>query len=554
MLKFGNLVFMQHNRDAKGELTPLPKPSVDTGMGLERIAAVLQGVQNNYDIDLFQVLITALHDLTVGQDRNNASFKVVVDHIRSCSFLILDGVLPGNEGRGYVLRRIIRRAVRHGHKLGLNEGAFFHKLVAPLCDVMGEAYPDLLEQQAHLEKIIKQEEEQFSRTLTHGLRLLEADIAALNSDTLSGEIAFKLFDTYGFPFDLTADIARERSLNVDEAGFKRAMEAQRDASRAGSQFKNELSSDIKLDVSSEFLGYFDNIINSKIIALLNKEGESVSSMEVSKEKVGIVLEKTPFYAESGGQVGDTGTLSAKGIVFDVHDTQKQGEAIIHYGVLSSGTLDVNVEVKAQIDVDRRGAIRANHSATHLVHAALKAVLGKHVLQKGSLVTADKARFDFSHYEPISTNDLNKVERLVNQQIRLNQTVLTQQMDIDDAKATGAMALFGEKYGDTVRVLSLGDFSTELCGGTHVERSGDIGLCRLTHETGIASGVRRLEFITGEIASEYVLSRERLLNQASERLHTTPDLLFSKIESLVNQQKALGKSIVSATNKSSGSLW
>lgn len=543
-----NLVFMQFNRDSHGELSPLPKPSIDTGMGLERIAAVLQGVQNNYDIDLFQVLIKALYALTMHQDINNPSFKVVVDHIRSCAFLILDGVLPGNEGRGYVLRRIIRRAVRHGHKLGLSEQSFFYRLIEPLCEVMGEAYPDLLIQKNHLEKVLKQEEEQFSRTLTQGLRLLEADIDLLKGDLISGEMAFKLFDTYGFPFDLTADIAREKKLKVDEEGFKQAMEARRENSRATNKFKTALSHGMSLPFVSHFLGYETNQTSAEVIGLLNASGDSVSVLNPSSDKIGIILNQTPFYAESGGQVGDSGQLLFDGFTFNVIDTQKNNQAIIHYGKLEQGTLNIGFKGMASINTQRRNAICANHSVTHLVHAALKVVLGDHVLQKGSLVGEDKARFDFSHYEPISTKNLHEIELLVNQQIRHNHFVVTDEMDFDEAKNSGAMALFGEKYGDNVRVLSMGSFSKELCGGTHVAKMGDIGLCRLTHETGIASGVRRLEFMTGEAANQYVLKQEKLLLKLSERLNSSPEQLCSKVESLLEQQKSLEKSLAQLKDK------
>ena len=537
-----NLVFMQYDRDASGKLTLLPKPSVDTGMGLERIAAVMQGVQNNYDIDLFQTLILALYSLTSDQDRNDASFKVVVDHIRSCAFLILDGVLPGNEGQGYVLRRIIRRAVRHGHKLGLSDSPFFYKLVSTLCDVMGQAYPDLIEQQAHIEKIINQEEEQFSRTLSHGLKLLEADISDLEGTVISGDTAFKLFDTYGFPFDLTADIARERVLSVDKDGFDQAMQAQREASRAGGQFKNEQAKHQQLDVKSGFSGYDLDQGIGKIRALLNANGEAVESLNASQEKVGVVLNQTPFYAESGGQVGDTGTLTAQGILFEVTDTQKNNDAIMHYGVLSQGKLALDNTLDAQINVERRSAIRANHSATHLVHAALRAVLGKHVLQKGSLVTAEKARFDFSHFEPVSRAQLHKIDMLVNQQIRANNKTIIDEMTMEQAQNSGAMALFGEKYDDTVRVLRFGDFSKELCGGTHVHRTGDIGLCRIVQETGIASGVRRVEFITGAIALDFVLEQENILQIVSDILHSTPTRVSAKVSVVLEQQKQLEKKI------------
>lgn len=535
-----NLVFMQYDRNAAGELIPLPKPSVDTGMGLERIAAVLQGVENNYDIDIFKHLIDAVYRLTTGQQRSNASFKVIADHIRSCAFLILDGVLPGNEGRGYVLRRIIRRAVRHGHKLGLVEEPFFYQLVQPLCQVMGQAYPNLLEQASYIEKVIKQEEEQFSRTLSHGLRLLENDIASLDGNVISGQVAFKLFDTYGFPFDLTADIARERNLTVDEAGFKAAMAERRQASRDKSQFKTAAANAVSLGVESQFVGYQQVEALAKVVALIDADGQVVNELSANNQTVGVVLDNTPFYAESGGQIGDKGTLISDGVLFEVTDTQKQDQAIVHYGHLTRGKLQNNFGLQAKIDTADRQAIRLNHSATHLMHAALKQVLGNHVQQKGSLVTAQKARFDFSHYQAMTVAEINAVEKLVNQQIRQNHPILTEEMNYDDAKRSGAVALFGEKYGDSVRVLSMGAFSKELCGGTHAKRTGDIGLCRITQETGIASGVRRIEFISAETAMNYVLEQEHLLLNLSEKLHTAPPTLLAKVEAVLSQQKLLEK--------------
>lgn len=535
-----NLVFMQYDRNSKGELTPLPNPSVDTGMGLERIAAVMQGVHNNYDIDIFVSLIDAIYQLTNDQDRQHASFKVVADHIRSCAFLILDGVLPGNEGRGYVLRRIIRRAVRHGHKLGLTDQAFFYKLVQPLCDVMGMAYPELIEQQAHIEKILQQEESQFLHTLSHGLKLLEGEIAELTTGELSGEVAFKLFDTYGFPFDLTADIARERDLVVDQAGFDAAMARRKEESRSNNKFTAAAGAALQLDMDSRFTGYQHTHDQGIIAAIINEQGEQLSEMQAGMTGLKVVLDQTPFYAESGGQIGDTGTLLIGENCFDVTDTQKLGSAIIHIGEMRHGKLSVNDSVEAIVDNHRRDAIRLNHSATHLVHAALKKVLGNHVQQKGSLVTDDKARFDFSHYQAMSKEELYQVESLVNQQIRQNHLVITEEMSYDQAQTSGAVALFGEKYGDTVRVLSMGEFSKELCGGTHVSRTGDIGFCRVVHETGTASGIRRIEFVTGERAQLYTTHQEKLLVAIGEHLHTAPVALLEKIEGMISHQKQLEK--------------
>lgn len=535
-----NLVFMQYQRDKAGNLTPLPKPSVDTGMGLERISAVLQGVHNNYDIDIFQTLIDAIYALTADQDRNNASFKVIADHIRSCAFLIIDGVLPGNEGRGYVLRRIIRRAVRHGHKLGLDADAFFYKLVQPLVAVMGDAYPELTEQQAHIERVLKQEEAQFSRTLSHGLKLLAADIAELSGKEISGQTAFKLFDTYGFPFDLTADIAREQGLTVDEAAFQQAMTERKNQSRASSQFSVDLKHELKLDFATTFVGYQQQICQAKVEAIINEQGQLVDSVDASESKIGIILDKTPFYAESGGQIGDMGLLQCQQGEFVVSDTQKQEACIVHYGVLKRGTLAVAQQLEAAIDVTRRDAIRLNHSATHLLHAALKSVLGNHVQQKGSLVNADKARFDFSHYQGLSLAELQQVELLVNQQIRHNHLIETIEMSFDEAKADGAVALFGEKYGDKVRVLKMGDFSKELCGGTHAARTGDIGFCKLVSETGIASGIRRIEFVSGDYATQYIQQQENVLQLIAQKLHTSSGALVEKLDLVLTQQKQLEK--------------
>jgi alanyl-tRNA synthetase len=530
-----NLVFMQYNRDKAGKLTPLPKPSVDTGMGLERIAAVQQGVQNNYDIDVFQTLINQTFSMTKGQDKNNASFKVIADHIRSCAFMIIDGVLPGNEGRGYVLRRIIRRAARHGHKLGL-DNPFFYKLASPLVDEMGDAYPDLKKLQAHIEKILHLEEEQFLRTLSHGLSLLEADMVEAKNKKIKGEVAFKLYDTYGFPLDLTADIAREKGFVVDKAGFDLLMEKQKKQSKASMAFKVSHATSISIDEKSEFVGYEKEQANTALSMILSSEGESLSTLKASKETVSLVLKASPFYAESGGQIGDTGVLLGKNTHFKVLDTQKQNDAILHIGQLVEGELKLGETLDAQVDSKRRDAIRLNHSATHLLHAALKKVLGAHVQQKGSLVTADKARFDFSHYQAMTLEEQHDVESLLNQQVRKNHLIMTQEMDFDEAKESGACALFGEKYSDKVRVLSMGDFSKELCGGTHAARTGDIGFCKILSEAGIASGVRRVEFITGEAAQSWVTDQDIRMNALGKLLHAQPDNLEAKVKSLVQDLK------------------
>lgn len=539
-IEIWNLVFMQFNRDAEGRLSPLPKPSVDTGMGLERIAAVMQGVHNNYDIDIFQTLIDSIYRLTQGQQRNNPSFKVIADHIRSCAFLIVDSVLPGNEGRGYVLRRIIRRAARHGHKLGLTDKPFLYQLVKPLIEVMGDAYPELATQQAVIEQVLYQEEEQFLRTLTHGLKLLEADIENVSGQVISGETAFRLYDTYGFPLDLTADIAREHQLTVDMAGFEKAMTRQREQSQASSQFKGHLAQTTAPDATSEFTGYDRLEDVAHVLHLLDEHAKPLEQITAASGMVGVILDKTPFYAESGGQVGDTGLLQAPGFCLTVQDTHKAGNAIIHYGHVECGELRTGAKVDAKVDVTRRQAIRLNHSATHLLHAALKNVLGSHIQQKGSLVTEGRTRFDFSHFQPVTDMQLREIEQLVNQQIRQNYLVLTEEMPFDVARNSGAVALFGEKYGNTVRVLSMGNFSKELCGGTHVTRTGDIGLFRITSETGIASGIRRIEFVTGEGALSYNFEQSAVLSQLSQLLHASPSELCNKIDSLLGQQKQLEK--------------
>lgn len=531
-----NLVFMQYDRDASGQLNPLPKPSVDTGMGLERISAVMQGVKNNYDIDMFAHLIDAIFAMTNGQDRQSASLKVVADHIRSCAFIIIDGVLPGNEGRGYVLRRIIRRAVRHGHKLGIEE-AFFYKLVAPLCREMGEAYPELVEMQAHIEKVLLQEEEQFNQTLSNGLKLLDKAIQDTVDNIIPGDVAFKLYDTYGFPLDLTADVAREHGYKVDETGFDALMDAQREKSKKAGQFSVDLKESLNLETKTVFCGYEHTEGESTITALLNDSGEAVDSLSGSGA---IVLQETPFYAEAGGQVGDNGDIAAVTGKFIVTDTQKKGQAVVHYGKIADGSLSLNDKVSAKVNKNRREAIKLNHSATHLLHAALRRVLGNHVQQKGSLVDDKRARFDFSHYQALTADEISSIESMVNQQVRANHLVVTEEMEIEDAKASGAMALFGEQYSERVRVLSMGEFSIELCGGTHVTRTGDIGFCKIIQETGIASGIRRIEMLTGEASERYVAHEEALLKQVSQLFHTSPQELLKKADSTLKELKQLEK--------------
>ena len=539
-IEIWNNVFMQFNRTADGVLHPLPAPSVDTGMGLERISAVMQHVNSNYEIDLFQNLLKGAAEAIGCAQDNQASLKVVADHIRSCSFLIADGVLPSNEGRGYVLRRIIRRACRHGNKLGASD-TFFHRIVPALVAEMGEAFPELKTQQAHIERVLKTEEEQFARTLEQGLRILEQDLASLKGSEIPGDIVFKLYDTYGFPMDLTGDIARERDLSIDEAGFEAAMEAQRERARAASQFGLDYNQLVKVDTDTLFEGYDSTAGSAQIISLL-RDGQAVDVLAEGETGV-VVLDRTPFYAESGGQVGDTGYLSGAGVRFDVRDTTKAGGAHLHHGVVVNGSLAVGASIKAVVDDSIREATKANHSATHLLHAALRQVLGEHVQQKGSLVDSQRLRFDFSHFEPIRAEQLQQLERLVNQQIRSNSAVEIEVTDIETAKAKGAMALFGEKYGDQVRVLTMGGgFSVELCGGTHVSRTGDIGLFKITSEGGIASGVRRIEAITGGAALNWVNDAEEQLRQAAQLLKGNRDNLLSKLSAALERSQQLEKDL------------
>ena len=537
-----NLVFMQFDRSADGKLTPLPKPSVDTGMGLERIAAVMQGVHTNYDIDLFSRLIKATADVLGVKKDGSSSLNVIADHIRACSFLIVDGVLPGNEGRGYVLRRIIRRAIRHGKKLGTDE-AFFYKLVAPLAEEMGEAYPELVKARAHVEKVLKKEEERFAETLDQGMEILETAIADLDGKQIPGDVVFKLYDTYGFPVDLTADIARERELTVDEKGFETAMDQQRDRARAASKFSAAAGDSLKTDAKTEFLGYDGTEASSAVVSLY-KDGKSVDSLTAGDEGA-VILSSTPFYAESGGQIGDKGILVSDGKLFDVADTQKSGNANVHFGTVEQGEIRVGDSLEAVVDADRRQAIRLNHTATHLMHAALRQVLGEHVTQKGSLVAADRLRFDFSHYEGVTDEQIAEIEALVNTEIRNNIAADTSLMSYDDAIESGAMALFGEKYGDKVRVLRLGDFSVELCGGTHVERTGDIGVFKITSEGGVASGVRRIEAVTGAGAMEWISANQRTLSDLAGLLRSQPDQAAVKVEQLLKRSKDLEKELAAA---------
>ncbi|MFO2465883.1 alanine--tRNA ligase [Pseudomonas sp. 15FMM2] len=539
-IEIWNNVFMQFNRTADGVLHPLPAPSVDTGMGLERISAVMQHVHSNYEIDLFKNLLSASAAAIGCANEDQSSLKVVSDHIRSCGFLIADGVLPSNEGRGYVLRRIIRRACRHGNKLGAS-GSFFFKIVAALVAEMGEAFPELKQQQANIERVLKAEEEQFAKTLEQGLKILEQDLAELKGTVVPGDVVFKLYDTYGFPMDLTADIARERELTVDEAGFEREMEAQRVRARSASSFGLDYNTLVKVDVATEFTGYHATQGSAKVVAIY-KDGKSVDVLNEGEEGV-VVLDQTPFYAESGGQVGDCGFLSSTSGRFDVRDTTKTGGAFLHHGVLVLGSLTVGAPVDTQVDANVRHATALNHSATHLLHAALRQVLGEHVQQKGSLVDSQRLRFDFSHFEAIKPEQLKALEDIVNAQIRKNSAVQTEETDIETAKAKGAMALFGEKYGDNVRVLSMGgSFSVELCGGIHANRTGDIGLLKIISEGGVASGVRRIEAVTGAAALAYLNAAEEQLKEAATLVKGSRDNLIDKLSAVLERNRQLEKQL------------
>jgi alanyl-tRNA synthetase len=561
-----NLVFMQYDRDGEGTMHPLPAPCVDTGMGLERVAAVMQGVHDNYAIDLFQRLLAAAAEVAGSTEGDNPSLRVIADHIRSCAFLIVDGVLPSNEGRGYVLRRIIRRAARHGHQLGLRE-PFFHRLVGPLVAEMGEAFPELVDKRALVERMLLQEESRFQETLAHGMKMLDEAMAGLvaradyreaaadeesgdealdPASTIPGEVAFRLYDTYGFPFDLTADIAREHGLRVDHAGFDRHMAAQQERSRQASRFGSELASEVRIDTPSQFTGYDRDADQGRVIALY-REGEPVETLAPGERGL-VFLDRTPFYAEAGGQVGDRGRLVAGDTVFTVEDTRRQGEASAHIGANAGGPIHIGTVLQAEIDRDRRAATRGNHSATHLLHAALRDVLGTHVQQKGSLVSPEYLRFDFSHFEPVTPDQLNEIEDYVNAEVRRNSVTEARAMRMEDAVAEGAMALFGEKYGDEVRVLRLGPHSLELCGGTHVARTGDIGLCRLVGESGVAAGVRRIEAVTGQRALASVQQQGARLERIAGALGAKVDDVESRVEQLSERNRQLEKELEQARSK------
>jgi alanyl-tRNA synthetase len=547
-IEIWNLVFMQYNRSADGSMVPLPKPSVDTGMGLERISAILQGVHSNYDTDLFRPLIKSAADVVGVTDLTHTSLKVIADHIRSCSFLVCDGVIPSNEGRGYVLRRIIRRAIRHGHQLGMRDN-FFHKLVAPLAALMGAAYPELVKAQTRVAEVLLGEEQQFARTLDNGMSMLGEAIAALQGTVIPGETVFKLYDTYGFPVDLTADIAREKGLTVDQDGFELAMEAQKKQARAASKFDAEEALAIGAEGETQFDGYESLESRGKVLGLF-KAGKPVNSLGLGDKGV-VLLDRTSFYAESGGQVGDRGFLLGQGVEFRVEDTRKQGKHFLHSGEVTQGTVAPATELRTVVTTATRRATMLNHSATHLMHAALREVLGEHVTQKGSLVTADSLRFDFSHNKAMTPAEIEAVENLVNAQILANADVSRQEMDIEAARKQGAMALFGEKYGDTVRVISMGNkevggiskvFSIELCGGTHVNRTGDIGLFRIVQEAGIAAGVRRIEAITGTRALQKVRSDEQTLDAIAAAVKASGDNIVDKVQQLLAANKALEKEL------------
>ena len=543
-IEIWNLVFMQFNKQADGTMEPLPKPSIDTGMGLERISAILQNVHSNYEIDLFQNLIKSAASIVGSEDLENKSLRVIADHIRSCSFLICDGVMPSNEGRGYVLRRIIRRAVRHGYQLGAND-IFFYKLVASLAKEMGEAYPELVDQLPVIEKVLRVEEEQFSKTLARGMAILNDTLETLESDTVPGDVVFKLYDTYGFPTDLTNDVAREHDLKIDEEGFEAAMQAQRARAQQASNFGADYNSKLAVDHTTSFTGYTDVEGQANVVELI-ADNAFVEKLEDGQEGV-VVLDSTPFYAESGGQAGDKGVLRVANGEFIVTDTQKMGNAFAHKGI-AKGSVSKGDTATAAIDAANREAIKKNHSATHLLHAALREILGEHVTQKGSLVEAPRMRFDFSHFEAVTAEQLAEIERRVNQEIRANHTLATELMDLDEAKASGAMALFGEKYDEKVRVVTMGPFSVELCGGTHVTRTGDIGLFKITSEAGIASGVRRIEAVTGEHALEVVQTQQATLSSLSALLKTDSQNVLDRVVSLQNQTKELEKALNSAKQK------
>ena len=544
-IEIWNLVFMQFDRSENGDMTPLPKPSVDTGMGLERLAAVMQSVHSNYEIDLFDNLIQSTTKILGLKSSSSSSLNVIVDHIRACSFLIVDGVIPGNEGRSYVLRRIMRRAIRHGKKLKINE-PFFYKLLEPLAKEMGEAYPALLSQKEQIEDIIKQEEMRFAATLDQGIEILEEAIKVMKNDTLPGEVVFKLYDTYGFPVDLTNDIARERNFTIDHKGFEKNMASQRDRARKANKFSKTADNDLKVNTISKFIGY-DQIKNVAQIKELFFEGNTIKSLANGQEGF-VVTDVTPFYAESGGQVGDTGTIESKDAIFRVKDTQKQNNSIIHHGILEKGKLEIDKKVTMTIDDKKRLKIAANHSATHLMHAALRNILGKHVTQKGSLVDADRLRFDFSHNQPLSSEEISLIEEQVNSEIRKNSAAKIDLMAYEEAIESGAMALFGEKYEDEVRVLNFDEYSIELCGGTHVNRTGDIGLFKIISESGVASGIRRIEALTAEAAEKWLSTYKTNVEEVAALLKSSNDKIFTKVEQLLVKNKALEKELLESRQK------
>ena len=545
-IEIWNLVFMQYDRSSKGTLTPLPKPSVDTGMGLERIAAIMQGVHNNYEIDLFQGLLKTAADLAGRTDFSNSSLRVIADHIRSCAFLIVDGVMPGNEGRGYVLRRIIRRAIRHGYRLGIRE-VFFYQLVAPLVAEMGAAYPELSAAQEQIVRVLKKEEQRFAETLEQGMKILETCVDKMQGSVIPGDTVFLLYDTYGFPVDLTADFAREHQLSIDKEGFEKEMQAQRERARAASHFGADYDQDIKLEGDTVFTGY-QQLNDQALILGLFKDGQAVNALQADDQGI-LVLDKTPFYAESGGQVGDFGKIETANAVFTVNDTRKQGgKLFLHAGKLTSGMLETGQQCTAKVDSVGRQATALNHSATHLLHAALRQVLGDHVTQKGSLVDPERLRFDFSHFEPMTAEDITTVERIVNEQIRLNSPVTAEIIAKEEALQAGAMALFGEKYGDDVRVLKIGTFSTELCGGTHTERAGDIGLFKIINETGVAAGVRRIEAVTGAGALLWIESRDKALATIASCVKSPTETVAVKVQQLIEKNRSLEKELEHLKNK------
>ena len=540
-----NLVFMQYERSGDGAMVPLPKPSVDTGAGLERLAAVMQGVHSNYDIDLFKSLIAAAAEVTGTREMGSPSLRVIADHIRACTFLVADGIVPSNEGRGYVLRRIVRRAVRHGYKLG-QSGLFFYKLVPVVVAVMGEAYPELLAKSDQVARVLKAEEERFAETLAAGMLQFEQRMGQAGGTIVPGSLLFLLHDTYGFPPDLTADIARERGLEVDLPGYEREMDTQRERARAASRFGVDLRGGPQIEEHTQFLGY-EQLEGTSAVAVLLREGAPVNLLNEGEEGE-VVLERTPFYAESGGQVGDQGELVAAGKRFMVSDTQKRGHAYSHIGRLVSGTLRIGDQLQAHVDAERRAAVRLNHSATHLLHAALRQVLGAHVTQKGSLVAPDRLRFDFSHFQPVTAKELATIEQLVNAEIRANAAAETRLMDFDEAVASGAMALFGEKYDRQVRVLRIGDFSAELCGGTHVSRAGDIGLFRITSESGVAAGVRRIEAVTGQAALDYVMRTDAALREVAQLVRGSREDVLDKVRESLERTRQLEKELRALKDK------